>query len=117
MNFLVDAQLPRRLVQVLTEAGFDTLHTLDLPDGNRTSDASIIEMADRDDRIVVSKDADFVNSHLILGRPRRLLLVSTGNIKNADLEVIFRARLPEIVSAFVSSNFVELSRTDLFIHG
>jgi len=31
MKFLIDAQLPRRFVIWLTEAGHDALHTLDLP--------------------------------------------------------------------------------------
>lgn len=41
MKFLVDAQLPRRLVLRLREAGHDAVHTLDLPDGNQTSDAQV----------------------------------------------------------------------------
>ena len=40
MNFLIDAQLPRRAVGWLTGAGFDAIHTLDLPDGNRTPKSS-----------------------------------------------------------------------------
>lgn len=38
MKFLVDAQLPRHLSHWLKQRGHDSLHTLDLPDGNRTSD-------------------------------------------------------------------------------
>lgn len=38
MNFLLDAQLPRRLVIKLQAAGHDAIHTLDLPSGNRTPD-------------------------------------------------------------------------------
>jgi predicted nuclease of predicted toxin-antitoxin system len=34
MRYLVDAQLPRRLALRLRDAGYDALHTLDLPDGN-----------------------------------------------------------------------------------
>lgn len=37
MKFLVDAQLPKRLAQRLQAAGYDTLHTLDLPEQNRTA--------------------------------------------------------------------------------
>jgi predicted nuclease of predicted toxin-antitoxin system len=39
MNFLIDAQLPRRFVVWLREAGHDALHTLDLPLKNRTPDS------------------------------------------------------------------------------
>jgi predicted nuclease of predicted toxin-antitoxin system len=38
------------------------LHTLDLPDTNRTSDARINELSVAEQHIVVTKDADFVNS-------------------------------------------------------
>ena len=86
MKFLVDAQLPRRLARLLSALGHDTLHTLDLPRGNRTQDAEIIAIALEDDRIVVTKDDDFVQSFWVQDRPKQLLLVSTGNIANADLD-------------------------------
>ena len=41
MKFLIDAQLPRRLAHQLEVAGFETIHTLDLPQGNRTTDRSL----------------------------------------------------------------------------
>ncbi len=99
MNFLVDAQLPHRLTALLAEAGHDAIHTLDLPDGNRTSDTHICERADQDARAVITKDADFVTSHLIQGRPRSLLLISTGNLTNADLEALLLPRLAAITRA------------------
>ena len=85
MKFLVDAQLPARLATFLTEAGHDAVHTTQLPDGNRTTDATIAKLADRDDRIVVTEDRDFRDGHLLGGSPRRLLIVATGNVTNAAL--------------------------------
>ena len=41
MNVLVDAQLPRRMTAWLTAAGCDAVHTLDLPDANRTTDDQV----------------------------------------------------------------------------
>lgn len=84
MNFLVDAQLPRRMAAWLTAAGCDAVHTLDLPGANRTTDEEINEVADREHRAVVTKDEDFVDSHVLRGRPAKLLLISpetsaTGN--------------------------------------
>jgi len=38
MKFLIDAQLPLRLSNLLAEADHDSIHTSGLPDGNRTSD-------------------------------------------------------------------------------
>jgi predicted nuclease of predicted toxin-antitoxin system len=61
----------------------------DLPDGNRTSDAEIARLADAESRVVVSKDRDFRDGHLLRGTPARLLVVATGNISNDDLLGLF----------------------------
>ncbi len=100
MNFLVDAQLPRRLALRLREAGHDTSHTLDLPGGNRATDEEINDLCGREGRIVITKDADFVNSFLISGRPPKLLLISVGNISNDELEALFLPRIAEITASF-----------------
>lgn len=115
MKFLVDAQLPRRFAQWLNEAGHDALHTLDLPRKNLTPDSELITRALRDGRIVISKDADFVQSFLVTGEPL-LLLISTGNITNAELEKILRANLSGIVEAFAIGRFVEITREALVVH-
>ena len=116
MKFLVDAQLPKRLADWLSENGHDALHTFDLPRGNRTTDTEINEIASRDNRIVITKDGDFVESLMVTGRPERLLLISTGNISNAELESLFRANLPTIEASFADNRFLELGRESLFIH-
>jgi predicted nuclease of predicted toxin-antitoxin system len=115
MKFLVDAQLPRRFANWLNEAGHDALHTLELPRKNLTTDQEVIARAKRDGRIVVSKDADFVQSFLIAGEPS-LLLISTGNISNTELEKLLRANLPGIEAAFASSRFVEITGDALVVH-
>jgi predicted nuclease of predicted toxin-antitoxin system len=116
MKFLVDAQLPRRFCLWLNEAGHDAIHTFDLPLANRTPDAVILEIAEREGRIVVSKDNDFVQSHLLANRPPQLLLVSTGNIANKVLEGLLRANLDAIARAFETARFVEITRESLVIH-
>ena len=113
MNFLVDAQLPRRLAHLFTEAGHDAVHTLDLPGGNRTPDHELCEMCLRDDRVLVTKDSDFTDSYFLRGTPSRLLLVSTGNITNHELVALFQARLADVVLAFDSSRFLELDRNGI----
>jgi predicted nuclease of predicted toxin-antitoxin system len=117
VNFLIDAQLPRRLAWKLRELGHDVLHTLDLPSGNRTPDKEINAVALRDGRVVVTKDADFVNSFLLLGQPGKLVLVSTGNITNAELEALLLPNLPAIVSELQTGSYVELTRTALIVRG
>jgi predicted nuclease of predicted toxin-antitoxin system len=73
-------------------------------------------VADHDGRIVVTKDADFRNSHLLSDSPKRLLVVATGNIRNADLLELFEARLAEIEEAFILSQYVELTQSAVIAH-
>jgi len=115
MKFLIDAQLPRRLIGWLTDAGHDALHTLDLPMKNRTTDSEVIACALQSGRIVVSKDDDFVQTFLLTGKPL-LLLISTGNIANAELEKLVLANLAGIEAAFATHRFVEINRDALVIH-
>lgn len=115
MKFLVDAQLPRRFATWLNEAGHEALHTLDLPKKNYTPDSELIALALQEGRIVVSKDADFVQSFMVTGEPL-LLLISTGNIANAELEKILRANLDAIDAAFATGRFVEITRDALVVH-
>lgn len=115
MKFLVDAQLPRRLAAWLADAGYDAIHTLDLPQANRTLDDEVCTVADDTGRIVVTKDDDFTYSFLVKGQPRRLLLVSTGNISNADLLVLFQQALPIICKAFSDHNFIELTKDSILL--
>ena len=85
MKFLLDAQLPRRLIPIFQSLGHDAVHTLDLPNKNKTSDNEIIDFAMAVDLVVVTKDADFVDAFYLRGQPKHLMLVSTGNINNKDL--------------------------------
>lgn len=115
MKFLVDAQPPRRFASWLKAAGHDALHTLDLPGKNHTPDRELITRAMQEGHIVISKDADFVQSFMVTGEPP-LLLISTGNISNTELEKILRANLGGIEAAFISSKFIEITRDALVVH-
>jgi len=116
MKFLVDAQLPRRLVSHLKDAGHDVVHTLDLPSKNRTTDEELDAISVREYRIVVTKDADFVNSFLLTRKPFKVLFISTGNIKNADLERLLVPQISAIATAFETYDYIELTRTALVFH-
>lgn len=113
MKFLIDAQLPVRLAEFLNRAGHDALHTIRLPDGNRSTDSQIAQHADTESRVVVTKDQDFRDGHLLGQSPRRLLVVATGNITNDALLSLFELHLDAIVSGLREADFVELSQDAL----
>jgi len=116
VKFLVDAQLPARLARHLSDAGHDARHTSDLPGGNASTDAEIAVAADAEDRVVVTKDRDFRDSHLLRSSPRRLCIVSTGNIANDALIAMIDSNLAAICSALEEVRFVEVTADRLIVH-
>jgi predicted nuclease of predicted toxin-antitoxin system len=116
VKFLLDAQLPLRLSQVFTQRGHEVIHTRWLPLENRTSDDTLRRLADREARVLVTKDADFVVSHLLTASPALLLHVTTGNISNSALASLISSHIEAIESAFESGSYVELTSTHLIVH-
>lgn len=116
MKFIVDAQLPRRLAHELTALGAEAVHTLDLPDRNLTTDSEIRRIAAADQRVVVTKDSDFVDSFLMHGEPPKLLFITTGNIPNDQLVHLLRSNWQSIQLMLNQGDYVELSRTSLVLH-
>lgn len=116
MKFIVDAQLPLKLAAALSAAGHDAVHTMNLPDMNRSSDSFITRLADTEGRIVISKGADFVTSHILTGSPRHLLQISSGNLPNSILLPLVLSNLDRFEAAFESIVYVELTANQLIAH-
>ena len=116
MKFLIDAQLPRRLAHQLRTAGYETVHTLDLPQGNRTADQALITFSLTEQCVVITKDSDFVESFLLKREPWKLLLVSTGNIANDELLRLFQLNIDQLAESFGTFDFIELNRTSVICH-
>lgn len=116
MKFLVDAQLPLRLARFLEAAGHDVVHTRDLPGQNTTSDAEINTLSITEERIVITKDADFLNSFLTVQQPYKLLLITTGNISNSQLETLFTENLQSLIELFEQHSYIEINREAIVVH-
>ena len=116
MKFLIDAQLPVRLSRFLQTAGYDTIHTRDLHQQNATPDTEVNTISIQESRIVITKDSDFFDSFLIRQEPYKLLLVTTGNITNAELEALFQSNLPLLVELFSQHSLIEISRDAIIVH-
>jgi predicted nuclease of predicted toxin-antitoxin system len=111
VNFLIDAQLLRRLCVVLQADGHDAIHTSDLPLQNRTPDQTIHHVSVAEQRVVITKDSDFYYSHLLHGRPYKLLLIRTGNIGTRELCGLIQRQLPTIAAALEHHTLIELDRS------
>lgn len=60
MKFLIDAQLPRRLIHLFQTAGHEAIHVSTFATGNRTPDSLINQYSFDNECVVVTKDSDFV---------------------------------------------------------
>lgn len=85
MRFLCDVHISLRVSKRLAEAGFDCMHVNQLPKRWHSSDADIARTADAEDRILISKDADFRGRCIVQRSPRKLIKVNLGNIPTTVL--------------------------------
>jgi predicted nuclease of predicted toxin-antitoxin system len=116
MNFLVDANLPRRIIRIFQERGHNAVHTLELPEGNATPDAAILDYSEKNNCVITTKDSDFSTFFWLQDRPQKLLLISTGNIRNAELETLLIANFDQLISALTENRYVELTREHVIVH-
>ena len=113
MKILFDENLSYRLVVRLADIFPGSEHARDLP---ARDDAGIWQYAKQQGLVIITKDADFVDSFWLRQEPWKLLLVSTGNIRNTDLLALFQANLDHITDGFASFDFIEISRTTVIFH-
>ena len=107
MRFLVDANLSPRLAVSLTEAGHDAVHVADLG-MSRATDLEILEVADRDERVVVSADTDF-GTLLAMGNRRRpsvLLHRLASPRRTEQLTSLLHLNLPAVLEALGAGSVV-----------
>ena len=74
----------------------EAVHTSQLPAGNDTSDSALNQLSLQERSVVVSKDRDFYHSHLLHGKPFKLLLVRTGNIAADELLLLLERHFEQI---------------------
>lgn len=116
MKFIVDAQLPKSLSDFIKSKGQDSIHTLELPDQNKTQDGFINRLATEEQRIVITKDADFLESYILNKEPPKLLLIKTGNIRNSELISLFDKHIDLIAELFPMHSLIEVSKTEIVVH-
>jgi len=116
MKFIVDAQLPYRLAKFIRDKGYDVIHTDDLLHKDRTTDTEIRRIAKEQNRIVITKDNDFWESHVLQNDPAHLFLITTGNIKNKELLQLFDNNWTEIEAKLTLYNFLEMDNIQLIAH-
>lgn len=116
-KFLVDTQLPPVLAKFLRSKGVNAVHTTYFAGGELMSDYAIRLNAVSDDRIIITKDSDFLDNYLIHGVPPKVLMLQFGNISNADLLILFETNLANIEKTFLSgADFITFNRTHISVY-
>ena len=88
MKFLIDNQLPPALARYLRKRGFDCEHVLDVGLAEAL-DVEICRYAEAQERIIVSKDEDFLYLASHSKWKIRLLWVQLGNCRTPALLATF----------------------------
>lgn len=100
MRFLIDQNLPVRLVNLITGLGWPADHIKPLALSS-ASDIEIWALAERWGAVVVSKDSDFIPL-AATSNHASLLLLRLGNMPNKPLYDLLRAKLPDAVEQFTA---------------
>lgn len=86
-----------------------------MDDGNCTKDSFINELSIKEQRAVITKDADFFYSYLTGKKPYKLVLVRLGNMKLADLKKYFESNSLRIIQLLQEHSFIILEKDKIKI--
>jgi predicted nuclease of predicted toxin-antitoxin system len=114
LRFIVDTQLPPLLSYYLISKEQDSIHTTHFKDGHLLQDAEISIIAKNENRIIITKDNDFLERYALYGAPPKVLMLQFGNIKNRDLINLFEKEFDKLMTLFrQESNLIIFSRERL----
>ncbi len=85
MRLLCDVHISYRVVKFLKSHAHEVVHVNETLEKWYTRDKAICDYADQHDYIVLSKDKDFRNSHFVCRTPKKLILITLGNVSNEDM--------------------------------
>lgn len=101
MQFLIDANLPRRF-ELWRGPAF--IHVVDLDD--TWTDSKIWSYAGERDMVIVSKDADFSDRIILAEPPPRVIHVRVGNMKIREFHGFIARTWPQAAALIESHKLV-----------
>ncbi len=84
-----------------------------MPNRERTSDSEIINISELEDRIIITKDKDFLDSFLLFNKPKKLVLITSGNIKNKDFFLLFKNNFNIVIELLPKHSLIELNSFEI----
>lgn len=116
MKFLVDANLPFKLIKNLESKGYDVIHTDHLTNKERTTDQEIRKISIVQDRRIITKDSDFLDSHILIDVPSKPLFIGTRNITNVEFFNLFNKYLDQIAVLFKDYKLIKMNNEYINVH-
>jgi len=114
VKFLLDANLSPEVARLLKEAGHDAIHVGDI-ELLSAPDPEIMQAAAKEDRILLTADADF-GALLALGSlasPSVLLLRSADHLRSNEQAELIATNLPQITEDLEKGAIVSFARDRL----
>lgn len=65
--------------------------------------------------MIITKDDDFYQSFLLLGRPKKLIQVKTGNLRLKETVELFNIVAPKIIQLLEQHNLLEVYTDKLVV--
>jgi predicted nuclease of predicted toxin-antitoxin system len=111
MRLLIDNAISPLVANELTQAGYDTLHVRDFGLSS-ASDAEILALAEREDRILISADTDFGTLLTLRRQTRPSCILLRGDIeRHPELQAAALVReLPTLEARLAAGAIVVITR-------
>jgi predicted nuclease of predicted toxin-antitoxin system len=106
MKFICDVHISYKLQRYLISQGHVAFHVNELPEKWNTRDKDICHFADTEDCIIITKDADFIDTYYIKKSPRKLIKINLGNIATFQLIQLLSEVLPLLQNVMQRERFL-----------
>ena len=101
-KFFIDTQTPPRLARYLISKGFDSIHAMNYKEnGHLMKDKEITEIAISEERIIITKDSDFLDNFYLNGSPPKIIHLMMGNITNKELLDLFETNFENLTNLLI----------------
>ena len=106
MMIWIDAQLPPDLARWITVTFGVTAQSLRELGLRDARDIEIFESAQQPDRVIMTKDSDFVDLVCRLGPPPKILWLTCGNVTNRNLKRLLTATFTDAIGQLQQGEIV-----------
>jgi len=117
MKILCDVHIAIKVAKFFVSKQIETEHINQVLNKWNTKDSDICKYADSNNFVVITKDADFKNSHFIKYSPKKLIKVNLGNISTNNLINILENILEKLILLFDENQncYVEINNDEITI--